>query len=161
MRRSLAVPMFLATLAVTAAGCSKDDEGERIPLGAARESATLSDLSRAALAEGNAEFRARRYDKALDAYRRAAAESPRDVAPLWGIQMTAKAMGNTALADSAIARMQALAPDAAPLAGKDPHAGIDTTGAALPPNHPSTAPVLPPNHPPASGSTTKAPVSGT
>lgn len=160
MRRSFAVPLFVAALAIAGTGCSREDEGPRVPLGStpAAQSSTLSELSRAALAEGNAEFRARRYEQALDAYRRAAAESPQDVAPLWGIQMTAKAMGNTTLADSAVERMRAIAPGAAPLTGQDPHAGVDTTKAALPPNHPTTT--LPPNHPVTTGSATTPPVSG-
>ena len=146
MRRSARIPSLLAAALVLAAtGCSRDEGGERVPLGASTSSTTLSAQSRAALDEGNAEFRAGRYEQALDAYRRAAAESPQDVAPLWGVQMAARALGDSALADSAVARMRAISPEAVPASGQDPHAG----GApALPPNHPSTgAPALPPNHP--------------
>lgn len=145
MRRSLRIPSLAAALALTALGCSRDEGGERVPLGGTTSSATLSSLSREALNEGNTEFRAGRYAQALDAYRRAAAESPQDVAPLWGIQMAARALGDSALADSAVARMRAIAPEAAPVSGQDPHTG---GAGALPPNHPPTGtPALPPNHP--------------
>lgn len=133
--RSLAV----VALAATASACGRDD-GERVPLGTARAAATgetsgtLSGAARAALGEGNEAFRARRYPDALAAYRRAAQQSPQDVAPLWGIQMAARALGDSALADSAVRRMGELSPGTAPAAGRDPHAAPGS--GSLPPDHP-------------------------
>ena len=132
--RSLAV----VALAATASACGRD-EGERVPLGAARAatgemSGTLSGAARAALDEGNAAFRARRYPDALAAYRRAAQQSPQDVAPLWGIQMAARALGDSALADSAVRRMGELSPGTPAATGRDPHAAPGSS--SLPPDHP-------------------------
>lgn len=143
---------------VLAAACSRDD-GERIPLGGADTgtaagAATLSPAARASLEEGNVAFRAKRYDDALAAYRRAASQSPNDVAPLWGIQMAARAMNDAALADSAVARMRELSPEAAPAAGQDPHASpVPAAGGALPANHPPVGtPRTTPQGTPGSGS---------
>lgn len=141
-------------LALAAVAACKNDEGERVPLGAEQpegtSSSTLTPEARAALADGNDAYRAQRYPDALTAYRRAAAQSPDDVAPLWGIQMAARALGDSALVDSVTARMRELAPASAPVAGQDPHAGA--VGApALPPDHPPVnangGAVVPPAHP--------------
>lgn len=150
---------FMACLSAAACG---DDTGERIPLGsmpAAGTSSTLTAEARASLEQGNTFYRAKQYPEALAAYRRAAEQSPSDAAPLWGIQMAARAMGDSALLDSTLQRMRAIAPDAAPTLGGDPHVpGASTSsGAAVPPlpaDHPRTGgtpgstPPLPANHPP-------------
>lgn len=150
MRRILPIRSLAVLALISAAGCA-EDKGERIPLGgdtnAAAATRTLSSEARATLDEGNRLFRAKQYAEALAAYRRAAVQAPADVAPLWGIQMAARALNDAALADSAIQRIRAIAPDAAPGAGADPHAP-GAAGAAPPlPAGGANAP-LPPNHPP-------------
>ncbi|MDB4910281.1 MAG: hypothetical protein JWO39_1104 [Gemmatimonadetes bacterium] len=62
----------------------------------------LPPLARAALDSGNAQLRAKRYDAALTSYRTAVKEAPGHIAPEFGIYMTARRQGNTALADSAL-----------------------------------------------------------
>lgn len=136
-------PAALAASLLLAA-CERD-EGQRIPLGdapAAGTTTTLSADARASLEQGNTFYRAKQYPEALAAYRRAAEQSPADAAPLWGIQMAARALGDTALLDSTLQRMRAIAPDAAPATGADPHVqGTSPSGSA-------GAPQLPANHPP-------------
>lgn len=80
---------------------------------------------RQALDRGNAAYRARDYQGALRAYRDAAAASPDNIAPYYGIQMAARALGNAALADSAMRRIRSMSSDTS---GADPH--------ALPQDHP-------------------------
>lgn len=98
------------------------------PTVAGAPSTSLTDAARQALARGNEAMRAKQYEEALNAYRAAAAASPHNAAPYFGIQMAARAMGNPALADSAGRRIRALSPgtDSAPA---DPH--------ALPEGHPT------------------------
>jgi Flp pilus assembly protein TadD len=116
--------LLLALVAATA--CGKDDSAPRVPLGAAGASATgASTPLQAALDRGNAAYRARDYEGALRAYREAAAANPENVAPYYGIQMAARAMGNNVLADSAMRRIRAMSGDSS---GADPH--------ALPKDHP-------------------------
>jgi hypothetical protein len=125
----------LATIAVLIAACGNDAQGTRAPLdriavdrqtaaGVAAGKRELSASGRAAIERGNAAFRDKRYEEALTNYRQAATDAPSNPAPLFGIQMAARAVGNRALADSAALRLRALArptPD-------DPH--------ARPPDHP-------------------------
>jgi hypothetical protein len=143
----LAALNTIALLSCIATAACGDDSGERVPLGsspaAAAGSTTLSAEARASLEQGNTSYRAKQYPEALAAYRRAAGQAPADAAPLWGIQMAARAMGDTALVDSTLQRMRAIAPDAAPTLGGDPH--VPGAAAATVPG--STAP-LPANHPP-------------
>jgi hypothetical protein len=127
---------LLATLAPLAACDSGDDRAGRVPLGvretaAATTADSIGADARATLAQGNVAFRARRYEEALGLYRRAAAAAPRSAAPLWGIQMAARALGDSALADSAVTEIRARSPELRDVPRRDPH-GDD----ALPPNHP-------------------------
>jgi len=62
----------------------------------------LPPAAKAALDSGNADYRAHRYDAALAAYRRASALAPAHGAPYYGIYMAASALGQKALADSAL-----------------------------------------------------------
>ena len=112
---------------IVATACGKDDAAPRVPLGAAgATTAATAGPMHAALERGNAAFRARDYEGALRAYREAAAAAtPDNAAPYYGIQMAARAMGNTALADSAMTRIRAISGDSI---GADPH--------ALPSDHP-------------------------
>jgi hypothetical protein len=62
----------------------------------------LAPEAKAALDSGNADYRAHRYDAALAAYRRASALAPAHGAPYYGIYMAASALGQKAVADSAL-----------------------------------------------------------
>jgi hypothetical protein len=89
--------------------------------GAAQPQPELSAEAKVALDSGNALFRSGRaldlkkasadakkaYTAALAEYRLAAQKSPQHAAPLFGIYMTAGALGNTALAESALAGIKA------------------------------------------------------
>lgn len=94
--------------------------------GAGTGGSTLPTKARHALDSANAQYRAKQYDQALTLYRTAAAEAPKSTAPVFGIYMAAKAMGNTTLADSAMKAVQALGGDAqmTDSAMKDLHAKI-------------------------------------
>ncbi len=144
--RARLFPLLAAAALVVVSACDAKDEQPHTPLSqltgqsasgtmaadspgvAGAPSAALSDSSRRALTRGNEAMRAKKYDEALREYRAAAAGSPHNAAPYFGIQMAARAMGNAALADSAARRIRALSP-AADSAQADPH--------ALPPGHPT------------------------
>lgn len=64
-----------------------------------------------ALDSGNAAYREGRYTDALARYREAAAAAPEHGAPLFGIYMAASALGDSALADSAQARLREMMPE--------------------------------------------------
>jgi hypothetical protein len=66
----------------------------------------LLPATRAALDAGNSAFRAKQYGIALSHYRLAAASSPGEAAPWFGVYMAAEAMHNPALADSAQAAIR-------------------------------------------------------
>jgi hypothetical protein len=68
--------------------------------------ARLPAAARAALDAGNAAFRRQQFDAALAQYRLAAADAPAELAPYFGIYMAAQALHDTALADSAVARIR-------------------------------------------------------
>jgi hypothetical protein len=87
------------------AGCSRserDDAAARAPAAdTTAAAAPASGPAGPALEEGNAAYRARRWDVALARYRAAAQASPRSAAPYFGILMAARKLGNAPLADSA------------------------------------------------------------
>lgn len=116
----------------------------------------------AALDAGNAAFREKQLDKAIAHYREAAVAAPDHAAPWFGLYMAASELKDTALADSAMARVKALSADTSAYnAHADallPPAGSGTPSAhpsssPLPSGHPTT-PVLPPGH----GASTKPPM---
>lgn len=103
IRRPITI-LIIPALAATA--CSRADNQPKVPLASAAAATSsardsLPPEERAALDLGNVEFRAGRYPEALAAYRKASAAAPNDAAPYFGIYMTAKKVGNAALADSA------------------------------------------------------------
>ena len=102
--------------------------------------------AKTALDFGNTAYREKRYDDALLSYRAAAAVAPEHAAPWFGLYMVAGAMKNTALADSAMARVKALSENPAALSDHANAAAAPSSAGALPPGHPS-APALPPGHP--------------
>jgi hypothetical protein len=143
---------IVSCLALALLACSNGDDSPRAPLrqpgatpGTGRTASAplpaaphatppatpLTADARAALQRGNAAMRARRYPEALAAYRAAALIAPHNAAPQFGIQMVARAIGDSALADSAARRLRALTPALPTRAGgtAGPH--------ALPPGHPT------------------------
>lgn len=86
----------------------------------------LSPAAKVALDAGNAAYRAKQFDAAITRYREASAASPDHAAPWFGIYMAASELKNKALADSAMAKVNALSSDAAAL---NTHADIAKSGA--------------------------------
>jgi hypothetical protein len=132
----------IAAMVLALAACERRDEAPRTPLdrmgtpsagtgaGAASPGRPVDSLNaeaREALARGNEAMRAKRHREALLAYREAAKAAPHNATSYFGIQMAARALGDSALADSAARLIRALSPadDSTPV---DPH--------ALPPGHP-------------------------
>jgi tetratricopeptide (TPR) repeat protein len=86
--------------------------------------------SQAHLDGGNARFAAGDHEGALARYRAAAESDSTNAAAWYGIHMAGTALGDSALADQALARVRQLAPDAGPLDQHHPR--------PLPPGHPPT-----------------------
>jgi hypothetical protein len=102
-------------LASASLACSRAAEPPKVPLAQATVASAdtgvrdaLPPAARVALDSGNLEFRAGRYDAALVQYRRAANVLPEDSAPLYGIYMVAKKVGNAPLADSVSAKISGI-----------------------------------------------------
>ncbi|HLA89242.1 MAG TPA: hypothetical protein VJL28_02280 [Gemmatimonadaceae bacterium] len=131
-RRARALLLVLAT----AVACDAKDEAPKVSLAQARADsahraagvdpagvvpAGLSADAQAALDSGNALFRTKAYARALAQYRLASARAPSHAAPLFGVYMVARATGNQALADSALAgiRERGGAPPAGPIHPSD------------------------------------------
>lgn len=147
----IAVPCCVAFIA---GACDRSEASGRPSDGAVQAAAAVGQGSvagippaaKAALDAGNEAYRAKRMDDALASYRAAAAAAPSHAAPWFGVYMVAGAMKNTALADSAMARVKALSQDPGALDQHAKAAATPSTATALPPGHPSTQP-LPPGHP--------------
>ena len=121
MSKALVAGSFLLTLMLPA--CRPDDQRtESLDVEAGqRTRAELPAPVVAQLDSGSAAFRVDDHQEALRHYREAARLGP-DVAAAWfGVYMAQKALGNAQGADSALARVQELAPGATILHG-------DTTG---------------------------------
>ena len=107
--------LFVA-IATGLAACSRANEQPKTPLGQATaatdttsaQQSALPPAARTALDRGNAEFRAGKYDAALNSYREAARVVPGDPSPYFGIYMAAQKLGKTSLADSASKLIQTL-----------------------------------------------------
>ena len=101
----------LCVAGVTAA-CSGTESSPKIPLGqvASADSARaveaahaiIGPAARAALDSGNMLFRQRAYAAALVHYRAASSLAPQHPAPFFGIYMVARAIHDSAMADSAL-----------------------------------------------------------
>lgn len=110
VRRSLS---GAALLALSVGGCNGDTQ-ERIPLGEALSGANAPALPadvQMQLDSGNLAYRMRDYDQALLHFREVVRLEPGLAAGWYGVGMTEAARGNAAGADSAMARVHALAPD--------------------------------------------------
>ena len=155
---------FVVAACVTMVACGASDDAAKVPLGAQAPAASeapaapgvpLSEAAKDLLDAGNNAYRAKQFDVAIAKYREAAVAAPKHAAPWFGVYMAANAMKNTALADSANERVEALSADTSALnahadAASIPGAlppGHPNTGAKLPPGHPSTETQLPPGHP--------------
>jgi hypothetical protein len=90
-----------------------------------------------ALDAGNAAYRAKQYANAIARYREASVASPEHAAPWFGIYMAAMEMKNKSLADSAMAKVNALSSDAPAL---NTHAEIAKTGPKAGTMPPAAAP---------------------
>jgi len=88
----------------------------------------LSVLGQALVDSGNTAFREKKFDLALDFYRKASESDPTHAAPWFGTYMVGQAIKNTALADSALAMVRARAPEMKARPGGAP---------ALPPGTPA------------------------
>lgn len=98
------------------AGCRGDVPPDQttgsIDSAAWEQARTMPADVRAALDSGNAAFRADDFDAARTHYQRAIALRPEESAPWFGLAMAERQLGNIAAADSAMARVRALAPGA-------------------------------------------------
>ena len=113
-------PEVLLVAAVTAwgtLGCGSDRTDNRAPIGQTARVPIGQDDSRQLRPEvaelldgGNAHFRADEYELALDSYLKAAELSPDEPAVWMGVRMAALALGDSAVADSALHRVQELVP---------------------------------------------------
>jgi hypothetical protein len=116
LQRALTVAALVAAaLAVT--GCSTASDAPKVPLGqrapadsvqpvTAAAHAIIGPRAKAALDSGNALYRKKQYAAALVHYREASELAPQHAAPFFGIYMVARATGNTAMADSALANIR-------------------------------------------------------
>ncbi len=89
------------------------------------------------LDSGNTAYRAKDYPAALAHYRNAAARQPALAAAWMGIAMAQNALGNKAGADSAIRKVEELAPGTMSAHPTTGGAAAGPTGSPLPPGHPT------------------------
>lgn len=103
---------LLAVLVLAAGACGGGDgPAARGPAGG---TAALSPDVKVQVDSGNAAYRDRDFDAALRHFREAARLDPDQAVAWYGVQMAASAAGERAAADSAAARLRALAPSAPP-----------------------------------------------
>jgi len=145
-------PLLAATLvaALLSAGCGRSQppgrDAAQAPAATASGAPRMELGAGVQLDSGNSSYRAKDYAGALAHYRNAAGRDPSLVAAWFGIYMAQTAMGNTVGADSAMQKVQALAPGtmsahpatgATGATGASGSAGGTGAGAgALPPGHP-------------------------
>lgn len=117
--RSLTAAVALLLAGALVAGCGGPEEepapGGEAPEAEAGGTGELSAAARAALDSGNVAYKEGDFETALEKYRHAAEASPRNPSPVFGIRMAAQAMGDTALADSALSRLRELTPEPGPM----------------------------------------------
>jgi tetratricopeptide (TPR) repeat protein len=131
--RNVMLPLVLLATGPSACGQGERAESAAVPAQGQKAETPKVELGAASqLDSGNAAYRRKDYGTALGHYTSAARRQP-DLAAAWfGIYMANRELGDSAAADSAMRRVQALAPGT--MAGH-PEAG----GTALPPGHPSTS----------------------
>lgn len=140
MRRFTATKLVCLAIAMGTAACN-DSDVSKVPLGGSAgdpAAPRISGEARIALDSGNALFRAKAYDKALERYRRSADLSPKEVSPLLGIMMVADVKKDSKLAADTRARIRKLDPTVADSSAAMAHSKIIEA-------HPRPAPLPPPS----------------
>ena len=106
--KSTRIPSLTILSAVVLVACSREASPPKTPLAQAQPAAAtqaaadaLPSAARSALDQGNADYRAGKFQAALDSYRAAAKAAPTEAAPYFGVLMVAQKLGNKSLADSA------------------------------------------------------------
>ncbi len=133
----------VVVLAVSMAGlaaCNGQEQDERVRLDAdpamQEARAGWTEDYGALIDEGNAAYRAGRYDEAAEAFRNATEEEPQVGAGWFGLHMAELARGNHEEAQQALEQAEALTPGLGrghPTPGQDePHPEME-----LPPGHPT------------------------
>ncbi len=131
-----------APAATSEAPAASAEAAPRVELGASAQ-----------IDSGNTAYKTKDYKGALAHYRAATERQPSLAAAWFGAYMAESALGNTAAADSAMKKVQAIAPGTM---GAHPATGDSTGAGMLPPGHPSagatgasggSAGALPPGHP--------------
>jgi hypothetical protein len=113
MRHSLRFGQIVVCwLALGSAACGTRQDVPQVSLSkvvtdstrtAAAAQALLAPAAQAALDSGNVLYRKKAFTAALARYREAATLAPQHAAPLFGVYMVARAISDTAMADSALA----------------------------------------------------------
>lgn len=126
MNRSVIAAAILAGALAACGGAPPSDDQATGSIDSAAWSAArdLPVEVRTALDSGNAAFRAGAYEAAREQYRRAVELGPDQSAAWFGLSMVERQLGNIAAADSAMQRVQELAPGASLL---HPDAATDST----------------------------------
>jgi hypothetical protein len=145
---------YFIVLALTLSACG-GEEGIRTTIGGEEQvSGGLPAELQASIDEGNAAFRARDFDAALEHYRAATVRAPDEPTGWFGIVMAADALGNAVLADSARARIGQIAPELNPTShtpSGHPDTALQDEAAGMPAGHPApngaTRSELPLGHP--------------
>ena len=117
IRRSPLRAAPMVVLASMTLACSSGSEAPRVPLGqrvavdsakpiAPAAHAIIGPAAKAQLDSGNALYRKKLYAGALTHYRQASDLAPQHAAPFFGIYMVARATGNVAMADTALAAIR-------------------------------------------------------
>ena len=127
-RRVMASVVLLVTLAACGGPQPDDQLTGSIDSATWEHARTLPPGVREALDAGTAAFRDRDLQAARTHYLRAVELGPNQSPAWFGLAMVERQLGNIAAADSAMMRVQALAPEASLI--------TTDSGAVLPPNHP-------------------------
>ena len=123
----------IAVACVITAAC-QGEAPPKTPL--AQPETPVSELvgaAKSALDSGNALFRAKAFDRALEQYERASELAPSESAPLLGILMVADVTKNAKLSESAMARLRKLDPSLAGSSAITPHSRMMREHPKLPP----------------------------
>ncbi len=106
--KSTRIPSLTILSLVALAACTREASQPKTPLAQAQPAAAaqtvadpLPSAARRALDQGNADYRAGKFEAALASYRAAAKAAPTEAAPYFGVLMVAQKLGNKPLADSA------------------------------------------------------------
>ncbi len=109
--------------ALAVAGCTRSNEAPptdslltslppgHVPIAPSTSESSLGVAAQALLDSGNAAFRLKEYSKSLEYYAMAANAAPKHAAPWFGTYMVGQAMGDKALADSALRMVRERSPD--------------------------------------------------